>query len=993
MATIRAVGAALVAAAAGAGTCRGAGVTNPEEYVNTLQGTWSTTEYSTGGTLPLVGRPWGMSNWAPHTADLLGSGGRWFHPDNRRFFGIRCTHQPSPWIGDYSYFWVSAQVGKYLKPGAAFGGYDPKRAETNFKPYLFNATVFMHDTDVAVTATERAAAFQFRFPALRRSPVDGADQRRRILFTLPGSEKDWIDVNSNEVSGWTHSNSGGVPDSWRMYFYARVRAPVQLAEAGRHDCGAGSGSMPVQLSRIDLWAGKQRIDMSAANATNPGGNNPIGEGPEHVLDASNETKWLDFNREPLVMRFPSAVSPDSFTFTTASDSPDRDPIRWGLDASDNGVQWTEVSKQEVDYPVQLARSLQSAHFPIAPPGVGHRWWRFRPLKVRAQQADDSCAAAILSFDETNPATDTVEFAVGTSFISVEQARRNLDREVGGRSFAEVLAESKEVWRRQLGRITVADSGLVSGSAAERERLSAFYGSLYHASMFPHRLTEYDAAGRPVHFSPYTGAVAEGVLSTDHGFWDAYRTVYPLQNLLFADHAGELLQGFVNAFKEGGWLPAWPSPGYRSSMVGTFQDLVLADAMVKNVTGFSWKDAYSGMLRDADHEPAHDVVGGRESLSYCMQLGYCPHTVHESTARTLNYAYADFGVAQAARLLGHRGDHDRLARRSRNYRNIFDPRTQFFRPRHSNGSFVEPFDQYAWGGDYTEGGPWTFRLEAVWDMPGMAALFGGPESLCDKVDEMLAEPPRYTQGGYPTQIHEQVELPLLREPVPNAENFIPWSPSQQRTGFGQYEQNNQPSHHLLYVAAAAGCPERTEYWVRQVMDKLYSSTHFCGDEDNGEMGAWHVFSAIGIYPLVPATDSYVTGSPLMRNVTVALPGGSQLTIVAHGNSNRALYVSRVALNGSEVNKAALRHSDLVRGGLLEFWMSETPAGSARRTAPHLLGSRAWGLRAADLALRGLSQWWTGWAAFLALAAQQATLRLRRRRVEPSPKRAAATPDRA
>jgi len=210
---------------------------------------------------------------------------------------------------------------------------------------------------------------------------------------------------------------------------------------------------------------------------------------------------------------------------------------------------------------------------------------------------------------------------------------------------------------------------------------------------------------------------------------------------------------------------------------------------------------------------------------------------------------------------------------------------------------------------------------VWDIEGMALMYGGKYDLCKMVDALLAEPPRYWFGSYGRQIHEEVELPLEFVPVPGAEKRTPFPPGAEKTGFGQLEHNNQPSHHILWVPQAAGCSRTTEVWTRQVVDKLYSSTHFCGDEDNGEMGAWYVFSSLGFYPLVPGTGSYVTGSPLFSEVQIRLGNGKALTVVAHGNSDTAVLVEKVMLNGQNVNKSALSYSGLQEGGKLEFWMAQ------------------------------------------------------------------------
>lgn len=495
------------------------------------------------------------------------------------------------------------------------------------------------------------------------------------------------------------------------------------------------------------------------------------------------------------------------------------------------------------------------------------------------------------------AGEAVEMRVATSFLSVEQARRNLKREVGERSFDDVLREGERVWNDGLGRIEI-------GGATERQR-QTFYTCLYRAQLFPRQWYEYEAEGCPVHYSPYDGKVHDGVLYADNGFWDTYRTVYSLMSLVYPERLTDILNGWVNAAKEGGWFPRWSSPGYRACMIGTHMDAVIADAYVKGFRDFDIEAAYRAMRRNA-FEPTDGGNFGRWGLNEFDKVGYVPADQYESaTACTQDYAYNDWCIAQVAKGLGREDDYQRLNTRAAYYRNVYDPGVGFMRGRNADGSWEEPWREFAWGGAYVEGGPWQSTWAVPHDPAGLIDLMGGPDAFEAKLDRMLATPPHFEAGTYGFEIHEMTEMAVA--------------------DFGQYAHSNQPVHHVLYLYSCAGRPWKTQYWVRRVLDELYSPDPdgLAGDEDNGEMTSWYVLSALGFYPVCPGHPSYVLGAPLFPRATVHLPDGKPLVITGEGSSPDNVYVRDLRWNGEPYNKNWVSHEQLAQGGELAFVMGDTP----------------------------------------------------------------------
>jgi len=491
--------------------------------------------------------------------------------------------------------------------------------------------------------------------------------------------------------------------------------------------------------------------------------------------------------------------------------------------------------------------------------------------------------------------NSVEARIATSFISFEQAQNNLDRELGLKSADELRASGKDVWREHFNRIEVE-----GGDLAQR---TTFYSCLYRALLFPRMWYEPDGGGKPHHFSPYNGKVVPGVMYADHGYWDDYRAWYPFMSVVFPDRLAEILQAWVNAYSEGGWLPQFPAPGYRACMTGSLIDAVFGDAAVKGISGFDLETAYEGLKKHATEPGDPDRGYGRRGIEDYLRYGYvCADHVEQSVAETADAAYGDFCISQVARTLGRTDDAAMFLKRSRYWQNLFDSGTGFLRGKHVNGSWLEPFDQFAWGSPYVEGSAWQHRWDMPHDIEGMIEALGGKAKAVAALDKMLALRPIFHVGVYGQEIHEMSEMAAVN--------------------FGQYAQSNQPVHHLLYIFSIAGRPDRTQYWARRVMAELYSPDVFPGDEDTGSMAAWFLLGAMGFYSLCPGKAEYVTGSPLFDQITLKLPGGKRTVIEARGQSASAVYVSQLLVDGKPHVSPTISHTRIAGSARLTFFMQNT-----------------------------------------------------------------------
>ncbi len=495
--------------------------------------------------------------------------------------------------------------------------------------------------------------------------------------------------------------------------------------------------------------------------------------------------------------------------------------------------------------------------------------------------------------------EKVALKVASSFISIEQADINLKRELAADNFDATCRKAKATWNTQLNKI------LAEGGTVDQTR--TFYSCLYRALQFPQRLYETDASNKIVHWSPYTGDTQPGYLFGGTGFWDTFRALYPFLNFAYPAINKEMQQGLLNDYKEGGWLPEWSSPGYANIMIGNNSASVVADAYIKGLRGYDINTLYEALKHGAANEGPMEAVG-RAGVKYYNELGYVPYDVrvNENAARTLEYAYDDFTIYQLAKALGKPAEEIALyAKRSQNYRNLFDAQHKLMRPKMADGKFVANFNPFKWGDAFTEGNSWHYSWSVFHDIGGLKTLMGGDAAMVTMLDSVFAMPPVFDESGYGGVIHEIREMQIA--------------------GMGQYAHGNQPIQHMIYLYNYAGQPWKTQYWVREAMDRLYRATPdgYCGDEDNGQTSAWYLFSAMGFYPVTPATDQYVLGAPLFKKTTVSFDNGKKVIITAPANSAENKYVQAVTINGKPWDKNWLSHDELQKGGEVKFVMAATP----------------------------------------------------------------------
>lgn len=531
------------------------------------------------------------------------------------------------------------------------------------------------------------------------------------------------------------------------------------------------------------------------------------------------------------------------------------------------------------------------------------------------ESESNHAGAVIGFKTRKG--EKVNAKVASSFISYKQAERNLE-EIGNDSFEEVREKGRETWNKELGRIEV--------EGGTPDQIKTFYSCLYRTLLFPRKFYEYDENGKIVHYSPYNGEIRDGYMFTDTGFWDTFRALFPFLNLMYPELNGHMQEGLSNAYDESGWLPEWASPGLRSVMVGNNSASVVAEAYLKSgkVYNYDIENLYDALIHGANNAGPMPAVG-RAGIDYYKNLGYVPYDVglNENAARTLEYAYDDFAIYQLAKKLNKpKSEIEKYRKRAMNYKNLFDPETKLMRGKNENGEFMKPFNPFKWGDAFTEGNSWHYSWSVFHDIQGLIDLMGGKEEFISQLDKVFSLPPKFDDSYYGSVIHEIREMQIA--------------------DMGQYAHGNQPIQHMIYLYNYGGEPWKAQYWVRETMNRMYQPTPdgYSGDEDNGQTSAWYVFSAIGFYPVAPATDQYVLGAPLFRKVTLHLENGNKVVINAPKNSNENRYIENMKVNGKDYNKNWLSHSELMKGATINIEMGDKPnknRGTKKEDFPYSLSN--------------------------------------------------------
>jgi predicted alpha-1,2-mannosidase len=537
-------------------------------------------------------------------------------------------------------------------------------------------------------------------------------------------------------------------------------------------------------------------------------------------------------------------------------------------------------------------------------------WQNDTLNLNTLQAKSSRTGAVLGFKTRED--DKINVRVASSFISPEQAILNLEREIGDKDLEAIKEEGMKAWNDQLNRI------VVEGGTLDQQR--TFYSCLYRMILFPRSFYEINANNEVVHYSPYNGEVLPGYMYTDNGFWDTFRALFPFTTLMYPELNGKIMEGLVNTYKESGWLPEWASPGHRDCMIGSNSASLIADSYLKGIRGYDIETLYEGILKNTDSVGPVSSVG-RLGAKYYNDLGYVPYNtgIRENAARTLEYAYADFCIWKLAKEMGRPQEEIALfAKRATNYKNVFDQGRKLMRGKNLDGTFQSPFSPYKWGDAFTEGNSWHYTWSVFQDVEGLIGLMGGRDYFISKLDSVFMVPPVFDFSYYGQVIHEIREMQIMN--------------------MGNYAHGNQPIQHMIYLYNYAGQPWKTQYRVREVLDKLYNYTPdgYCGDEDNGQTSAWYVFSALGFYPVTPGTGEYVFGSPLFEKMTLNFENGEKLVINARENSRENVYVQGIKFRGKRIERNYITHDDLLRGGKMIFLMGAEPdmdRGTGEEAAPY------------------------------------------------------------
>ncbi|CCZ80048.1 GH92 family glycosyl hydrolase [Odoribacter laneus] len=530
------------------------------------------------------------------------------------------------------------------------------------------------------------------------------------------------------------------------------------------------------------------------------------------------------------------------------------------------------------------------------PLVYYAVWKDGKL-CEGKELTDNHVGAIIGFKTRRG--EKIHARVASSFIGFEQAERNLE-ELGELDFDGVKAEGEKVWNKVLGVFEIE---------ADLDQMRTFYSCLYRSVLFPRMFYEYGADGKPVHYSPYNGKILPGYLFTDTGFWDTFRCLFPLLNFAYPAMNAKIQEGLLNTYKESGFLPEWASPGHRGCMVGNNSASVVSDAILKDITPREYHlPLYEAMLATANSCHPKIKSTGRYGYEYYNKLGYVPYNVgiKESAARTLEYAYDDWCIAQVGKKLGRpQAEIDLYLKRSQNYRHLFDPEHNLMRGKNEDGTFQSPFNPLKWGDAFTEGNSWHYTWSVFHDVQGLIRLMGGNQNFVGMLDSVFQVPPLFDDSYYGGVIHEIREMQIMN--------------------MGNYAHGNQPIQHMIYLYNYAGEPWKAQYWLRQTMDRMYRPTPdgYCGDEDNGQTSAWYVFSSLGFYPVCPGSDQYVLGSPLIRKARIHLENGKEIVITASDNRADTPYVKELKLNGKTYGKNYLRYGDLQKGAVLNFRMDNKP----------------------------------------------------------------------
>jgi predicted alpha-1,2-mannosidase len=526
------------------------------------------------------------------------------------------------------------------------------------------------------------------------------------------------------------------------------------------------------------------------------------------------------------------------------------------------------------------------------PCAGYATWKDGTVLSNQASAEGDRVGVDLAFPAAKPGF-VINLKLAISYVSLENARANLETEAGTVSFDEAVAVAQQAWEERLSLVRI------QGGTEQQRRI--FYTAVYRAFQMPTVFS--DANGQYLGFDGHVHQQSGFRYFTDLSLWDTFRTTHPLYTLIAPQDQRDMIVSLVTMLEQGGWLPRWPSGrGYSNSMLGTPADIVIAEAYLKGIRDFDVEVAYQAMKRTAlAPTPPGSAFSGRRGVEHYLKYRYCPRgLVPESVSRTFEYGWADHAISLLAEARGLTADAALFREHARYYRNLWNPATQYFQPRDAQGKFFEPFKPLLLTyldrkgeltKDYVEGSALQWRWSAPFDDEGMISLFQSREHFVQELDTFFAK----------------------SDPTLGAWNPGPY-----------YWHGNQPDIHAAYLFNAAGRPDLAQKWVRWILEHKYGDGYagLDGNDDGGTLSAWYVLSALGFYP-VAGSDKYQLGAPLFERAEVALKDHHKLVIVAENHATNHPYVTRVSLNDVALRRTWIRHGEIERGGVLRFEMSPDP----------------------------------------------------------------------
>ena len=513
---------------------------------------------------------------------------------------------------------------------------------------------------------------------------------------------------------------------------------------------------------------------------------------------------------------------------------------------------------------------------------------------------------------------SVQVKISMSYISPAQAQLTLIRELGHFDDLDQVKEAAgQLWNELLGRVKVEGD-----SEADK---ATFYSCLFRSNLFSHTFYEINEAGDPYYRSPYDFKVYNGYMYTDNGFWDTFRSQFPLTNILHPTMQGRYMQSLLDAKEQGGFFPTWSCPGMSGIMIGNHAISLLTDAWAKGIRSFDADKALDHYYHEITHVGPWKGSNGREGHEHYFEKGYIPYEVTgESAAKTIEYAYDDWCAYHLAVMTGNKKYEEIFGKLIYHYKNLWDPEMEYMRGRKLNGDWAfDEFNPYRWGNPFTEGNAVQYSWSVFHDVEGLMALMGGEEKFIARLDSFFHGTNEYDKGAYSHVIHEIEEMLAAN--------------------MGQYAHGNQPCQHVPYLYSYAGEPWKTQAQLRKVMTQLYDASPqgYPGDEDQGGLSSWYVLNAMGIYSVCPGTDQYVLGSPLFNKVTLTLEDGKEFIIEAEGNSAENIYIHSAVLNGVAFSRNWITYADIMQGGVLKFVMSDKPnkeRGTGRVDRPYSVSGK-------------------------------------------------------